>query len=411
MFAPAFAPFANPEAIVNSKLALAFLKAGYDVDIITRNLSKESSYNYGSGWLSPWNMLKKHTHIIAYPHNTRLHGFVDTALSAIRTGYPIHGCRWAQHAFERASELHAEKPFDVVLSRALPDSAHLPAALFTRYSDLPWIANWNDASGAKNLPPYGAGLSGQLGFFENKLVRSVAQRADVLTFPSERLRKYICHYLPEGSIDKSMTIPHAALHSEFIASEHSGTFTLCHAGHLSAQRNPRNFLDGFATFVNNSAEKPNTIFRIIGIQDESVLKLANQLEIDRYVECIGSLSYEETLRNLYQADVSVIIEAPLIEGVYLPAKFVDYVQVGCPILAVMPAKGEVNDLLSSDGGGIAVDCTSSQEIAAALQRLYRHWLQGTLTSEFSSDRLYHRFSPDNIVSSYAKIFSKLIKEQ
>ncbi len=410
MFAPAFAPFANPEAIVNSKLALAFLKAGYDVDIITRNLSEESSYNYGSGWVSPWNLLQNHTHIIAYPDNARSHRFVDTALSAIRTGYPIHGCRWAQHAFERASELHAQNPFDVVLSRALPDSAHLPAELFARNSGLPWIANWNDASGSKNLPPYGAGLSGRLGFFEHKLVRTVAQRADVLTFPSERLKKYICHYLPEGSLDRSITIPHAALHSKCVASEHSGTFTLCHAGHLSAQRNPRNFLEGFAQFVHHGAEKPKAKFRIIGILDGNVLEVAEQLGVAGYVEHIGSLTYEATLQNLHRADVNVIIEAPLLEGVYFPAKFVDYVQVGRPILAVTPAEGEVNDLLSLHGGGISVDCTSSPDISAALHRLHNHWLQGNLNHAFSSDRLYPYFAPEKIVSYYAKLFSKLIRE-
>jgi glycosyltransferase involved in cell wall biosynthesis len=411
MLAPAFAPFANPEAIVNSKLVLAFLEAGWEAEVITRNLAEESPYNYGSVWVAPWDSLQKHTHIISYPSNTRLHRLLDTARSAIKTGYPIQGCRWARHAFELACKLHADKPFDVILSRALPDSAHLPAALFARCSGLPWLANWNDATGAKNLPPYGDGPSAALGYFENKLVNAVAQQADVLTFPSERLRRYICQYLPNGSLDKSATIPHASLRCEFVSSEHSGTFTLCHAGHLSANRNPRSFLEGLALFINDGVEKPMVKFRIIGIQNENVPELAKQYGIAEYVECIGSMSYEATLQNLFQADVNVIIEAPLLEGVYLPSKFVDYVQAGRPILAVMPAEGEVNDIISNDGGGIAVDCTSPQDIAAALKRLYKQWQQGDLNREFSSDRLYKRYAPDKIVNDYRGIFLKLIKGQ
>lgn len=411
MFAPAFAPFANPEAIVNSKLVLSFLEAGWQVEVITRNLAEESSYNYGSEWASPWSTLQRHTHIIKYPRNARLQRVVDTARSAIKMGYPIQGCRWARHAFEWACKLHAEIPFDVILSRALPDSAHLPAALFARKSGLPWLANWNDATGAKNLPPYGSGPNAKLKYFDNKLLNTVAQEADALTFPSERLKKYICQYLPKGSLEKSVTIPHAALHCEFVEPDYFETFTLCHAGHLSAYRNPRCFLEGFAKFINGEREKPNVKFRIIGIHDEKVLEIAQKFGIDEYIEYLGSMSYEDTIDNLHRANVNVIIEAPLQEGLYLPAKFVDYVQAGRPILAVMPAEGEVNDILSQGGGGIAVDCTSPQNIAAVLKRLYKHWLLGDLSHAFSSDRLYSRFAPDKIVSEYTEIFARLVKDK
>jgi len=102
MFSPAFAPLANPEAIVNSKLALAMLDAGWEVDIISRNLSGMTDYDYGSGWVEPWLPLKPHTHEIQYELGNKAKRLFDTGLSALKMGYLIDGCRWAKHAFDYA---------------------------------------------------------------------------------------------------------------------------------------------------------------------------------------------------------------------------------------------------------------------------------------------------------------------
>jgi glycosyltransferase involved in cell wall biosynthesis len=409
MFAPAFAPFANPESIVNSKLALAFLGAGWDVDVVSRNLGQQSSYNYGSTWTAPWLSLQDRTHTVSYSNGSRLTKLADTAASAAAMRHPVEGCRWAAHAFRVAEELHRQRNYQVVLSRSLPDSGHLPALAFATSRKVPWIANWNDATGEMNLPPYGKGLSGRLGFWESRLIRAVARGADLLTFPSDRLRKHICRYLPAGSLEKSATLAHAALPSSCREPELGECFTLCHAGHLSANRQPRRFLEGFARFAQGLTGADRVLLRIIGIEDQNLLAIARELGISWHIEFLGCLSYAETSTYLKRSDVNVIVEAGIAEGIYLPAKFVDYVQAGRPILAVMPACGEITDLLARQGGGVAADCTSVTEISSVLYGLYRQWRNGELHRQLSSDRLYPLYAPEKIVDDYRRIFSRVVR--
>jgi len=170
MIAPIFAPFGNPEAIVNNKLALAFLKAGCHIDVISRKQPETYGYNYGSAWVEPWLPLKDITHEISYEVGSKARRFFETARDALLMRHPIVGCRWAAHAFNLALRLHKQNNYQIILSRSLPDSGHLPALALTKVIDLPWIANWNDASGAKNLPPHGKGVHANLDFFHNRFL-------------------------------------------------------------------------------------------------------------------------------------------------------------------------------------------------------------------------------------------------
>jgi hypothetical protein len=106
----------------------------------------------------------------------------------------------------------------------------------------------------------------------------------------------------------------------------------------------------------------------------------------------------------------VIVEAPLKEGVFMPGKLVDYVQIGRPILALSPAVGTIVDILSKHGGGIAVDSQSPDAVAQAFQTLYVHWTKGTLNRTYSSACLASLFSEDRVRQLYMDLF-KTIKNE
>lgn len=146
---------------------------------------------------------------------------------------------------------------------------------------------------------------------------------------------------------------------------------------------------------------------IIGIEDVGLSKLVKKFRLESNVRLAGPLSYTDTLNCCMESDVLLVLEAPYEEGIYLPSKFVDYVQTGRPILAISPKIGTVKDILSEHGGGIAVDCTSAREIENALNDLCCHWEKNTLDDVYSSDRLYPLFAPENIISSYTKIFEHI----
>jgi len=106
--------------------------------------------------------------------------------------------------------------------------------------------------------------------------------------------------------------------------------------------------------------------------------------------------------------VLVVIEAPLSEGIFLPSKFVDYVAVGRPILAVSPGRGAVADFLTEHRGGVAADCTDHEAIAGALRQLYNAWANGTLCTDYPSDGLRSLFCESTVVNQYADVFDRVL---
>lgn len=412
MFAVGFAPLANPEAIVNSKLALAFLDAGWEVDVVTRNLSGVCSYDYGSDWVDPWLPLRPITHAPDYSSEGSVKRIIDTVWSGLESGHPVDGCRWAVKALSLALGLHYRNPYDFVISRALPDSSHLPAMIFAEKTGTPWIANWNDPAPGKMPYPYGKGKDTYLGLFYERLLRNVEKKADWYTFPSDRLRNYIGSYLKVDIQKRSHVIPHVALKGTGVGSKgKNGYFTLCHAGSLYNGRDPEPFLVGLRRFLQTTRVQNRIRLVLVGLETAALESLAKELGLDSNINIMGSLGYSETLRCLGNSSVGLIIEGRHKEGIFLPSKFVDYVQAGKPVLAVTPRQSVLTDLISKHGGGIAVDCSSSEEISAALKTLYDSSQNGTLQERYKPDRLYGLFAPEAIVAQYDDIFGRLAKSK
>jgi len=405
LFAPACAPFANPEAIVNGKLTLSFLAVGYDVQIIGRNLAGESTYDFGSRWEEPWLPLKNRTHLVQYQKGTYLTNLGDSLASAVRMGHPIDGFRWASHALELALELHKRDPFDIVLSRSGPDAAHLSALHFVRKTGKPWLANWNDPCSARMPPPYSIDKGGIIGLRWRRFYQSVGRRANFHTFPSARLRRYISEYVPNVTDGNSRVVPHVALETDFQEQAvEKDTIVFCHAGRLDRVRDPIPFIEGLFRYRSKLNNRCKFKVKLIGLIDPAI-----QLMINRYSDCLDiqyvePQDYLTTLNLIASSDVAVIIEAPCDEGIFLPSKMVDYVQTGRPILAVSPLNGTLNDLIGRFGGGIAADCRQLESIEQAIGNLSDAWRNGTLESEYSSAKLKHIFSPTKIIEQYKELF-------
>lgn len=408
MFAPAFAPFANPEAIVNSKLALAFLEEGWEVDVVSRNLAEESTYNYGSEWVEPWLPLKKVTHIIEYKAGSRLRRLAETLWSGIRMRHPIEGCRWASRAYDIASKLHRENKYDVILSRAFPNSAHLPSLIFSQKFNVPWIANWNDPWDFSNLPVAKGNLTANLGTIQGKFFEEVAIHASWHTFPSEKLRHGMCQYLGTKILERSSVVPHAALPTTLamMPTDHK-MFQIAFAGRSWKNRSPKLFLEAFATFIQMKKTKNQVIFLFIGIDDNDMQNLATPLGIGSNITFAGKRGYSETLNMLSKCDVLLLIDPSDADGMILTSKLVDYAQTGRPILAITTKCSTSDEIITNYGGGISIDYYSSESIVNALLELYSHWEKNTLDKVYGSYRIYRLFSPETIIDSYRNIFLQI----
>jgi len=411
MFSPAFAPFANPEAIVNSKLALAMLNAGWQVDVIARNYVGTSDYDYGSSWVEPWLPLKIHTHEIQYEVGNNIKRLYDTFLSAGAMGFPIDGCRWARRAYDMGMKLNDKYHYNVILSRALPDFAHLPAMKMAVKTGTPWVANWNDPWNFLRLNNAKCSLMKNIGFIKCMYTRRVAKRVSWHTFPGYKLRKIMCSYLNSNAFLKSSIIPHAAMPFKISdAEKNNSIFKIGYIGRLSKYHEPMNFFEGLKLFIKSSGLENRVSFNFIGADEIGIKEIFNKIDMPCEPHIVGKLAYIDSLKYASTFDVLLIIDPPESKGIIMMSKIVDYVQTGKPILAIATADSTTSSIINN-GGGIVADCTSLVEISNSLSTLYASWRVGNLDEKYGSTGLYKLFAPDSILSLYQSVFDTICPEE
>ena len=404
MFAPACYPPAQPEAIVNAKLAVAMLEKGWEIDVIT-NPRADYAW-YGSNCFASWSSLLEHlTPVSEYP-STYSHipliikSFLFSKLIGKR---PL----WSVPAFKVALSLASRKRYDFIISRANPCTAHLAALLLHKQTNVPWIANWNDPMPPYKQPyPYGKGPTHPMTVQDSLFYFRIAKSCNWHTFPCDRLQRYICSYLPSDVAHKSSVIPHIAMHRFSTPSSQHDGFLLLYAGNLKSPRSPQKLLEGLRKFLTTHPMSPPIKMRFIIDNGDSVYDFARAYGVQQYVVVDGPKPYEQMAAEFAGADVLMVSEASIPEGIYFPSKFVDYVQSGKPILALSPMTGTIADFISTHGGGILADCASSDSIAQAIATLYEHWKNGSL-GFLSSHTLFDLFSEDRVLTSYEEIFSRL----
>ena len=303
----------------------------------------------------------------------------------------------------------AKFKYDVIISRAIPDYAHFAALLVHRQTRIPWIANWNDPTpNHKFPPPYGKGPFSPLTPNLNKWYQAICKHCLWHTFPSERLREYMCSYLPGQIKLKSSVIPHVAMEKFSIAPVSHDGFSICYAGSVLPPREVTVFFEGIKRFKKLLDNADSFCVRFLVDKPEIVAESAKTMGVEDVIKIEATVPYSQMPKALAKSDVFVIIEAPLKEGIFMPSKIVDYVQIGRPILALTPVVGTITDIFSKHGGGIAVDCQSPDAVAQALQTLYAHWKEGTLDRTYGSDSLISLFSEERVLSLYMDLFKNYL---
>jgi glycosyltransferase involved in cell wall biosynthesis len=406
MIAPSCYPPGNPEAFVNANLVSAMLRAGWSVDVVT-GADPASLWYPESG--SMWSDVAAWSHMIEERPRTFSAKVLSNAEYGFLSGQVMGGGRWAVPAAQRALQLTCSKTYDVILSRALPATAHLAAFIVAGKTGIPWIANWNDPVPDYLFPPpyaRGNGARIRMGFWESRYYRALLRRAAWHTFPCERLRNYISGYLSHDIAIRSSVIPHVAPEPIERIRAQKPIFNLLYAGSLRKPRDPRPFLIGIRKFLNTTAAADIEV-SFITDRPEDVIDGVREHSLERIVRIDPGRPYEEMPQVLLQADVLVIIEADMKEGIFIPSKFVDYVQTGRPILAISPRTGTLADILTNHGGGLAADCARPDSVASGIADLYRSWQAGQLDEKYGSERLNRMFSREVILEKYLHLFNGL----
>ena len=387
MYAPAFAPFANPEAFSNNKLALALLAAGHEVDIISLRMAQESDYNYGSGWQSPWLALRERTHELVPRKTTGPRRYLGLMRCIMAGGYAIGGVQWAYEALCHGRNLLERNKYDAIISRAFPLSAHLAGLLLARETKLPWIANWNDPWDYMRRVGAEVSRKGHLDRVSYQLGRSVAETASFNTFPSARLARAMQSTM-EGQPKRWIAVPHAGLNEEEDATRTLRPFTFGYYGFLSEGHQPEAFLLGLSLLLGRRRRDGQVRVRLVGRLDDYSRAAIRKLGLENAIQVIEAKSYGACREDMAGCDALLLLDPPLARGALLQSKLSDYAEAKKPVFAIAGQDSATADVIRGWPGAVIAPEGDPVGISLVLEKFISPEAQSASTEDINPEAYF-----------------------
>jgi glycosyltransferase involved in cell wall biosynthesis len=405
MITTGFAPYEFSEALVNSKLVLAFKENGYDVDVISR----ESNQTYYSDWSKLWSPLKQCVHFIPEREVNRTKWFFQLAYALCFFKYPIYGIRWGYEVYKLACEMNKRKSYDILLTRMPSMIPHLVGLKLHKRLGIRWIANWNDPT--DNIRPLRRDTNPVNSMINNILVKDIFFNADQNTYPARELwHHYIQNIIHNDKITVSI-IPHIGinLNSDFACTENENIFTICHAGTIWPETSTKILTQALEQL--KFQDKVKFRLHVYGLFHDNFLKEIKELGLVEDVECHGSLSYFSLMQELHKYSTLLLLEAQYDKGVLMLSKISDYASIRKPMLCLSPKEGVTADIINNYGGGIVCDNRDLNSVYEGLKSMYCLFKQESRKNDNSySQRIYEQFKPERIIAQYEKLFEDLENE-
>ena len=356
-------PNGTAEGLCVAKLARTLADAGHAVTILTSTLNTwPGAYVVpAAGLLAgiPIHRVAPQTHgwvgRLQRAHTGvgrlgRRGGFVRAAASALDALTNIAlGCTPTEYAWVPAAAAAAQRllrggvPFDVLHSRLNHFLSHRAALRVAHQQPtLPWCAHFSDPwpgqlyPGAYRQTPTRSGLMErrQLG-----ILNAILARSDSVTVPSARLLPLLLAGPRARYRAKAYTIPHLGNFWESPPPYQPGVvMELLHAGSILAQRNPTTLLQAVGLLRDQTPDLAAQLrVTFVGHANPFVDQAVATYGLADSVRTIPYTDFAELWALTCRADVLLLLESPMAEGVFMPSKLADYLSARRPILALSPA--------------------------------------------------------------------------
>jgi hypothetical protein len=291
---------------------------------------------------------------------------------------------WQFYALPVAKKLIETEQIGVIYSHATPLVDHLIGLkLKTAFPALRWIAHFSDPW---TLNPYITYRTRWQLRLNRKLEARVLQTADAVTVTSERTKTLFAAHFPIEA--KISVLPHVfdpGLYAS--AKPNSGNKTvIVHTGNIYGLRSIAPLLEAL-----NRTKPTDQEFHFYGRIKPSEACMVQELGLEDCVKIFPQIPYLESIRVINEADMLLVVDAPLENSPFFPSKLADYIGAGKPIIALTPSDSATADILHTIGNDKLIASSDSLEGINALlpkisrnkeTRTYRHIEAFDMTRSF-----------------------------
>lgn len=398
IIAPSSFPVQHAEAIVNVKLIKVLASSGkFIIDLISQN--NPDYINYPSDGLDSYNLNVESIKILDKENEKGYYKkFRFLAKTMFTTGHIWRLSKWAFNAFKYGEELCSVKKYDYILTKD-QDSFLVGALLRDKYN-IPLVATWNDPFPECHYPyPY-TPKHNIFKKIESKIIEKIIRKyVDINIFPNLRLRDYMIGRLSLEN-KKTIIIPHV-VNGENVRNlnQVKNELKIICAGNNKYPRDPFNIIKAIKKL---SFENPdiNAKLTFLGPIDDKIRNFIYKNNLGNRIGILGSVSYKKSLDLIREFDVAVVLEANCKEGIFLPTKVGDYLQLGIKIMAVSPVVGVLNDLYKTHNIDYFCNVNSIEDIK---NEIIRAWNERDINP---SHKIPNDYKEKPITDKYYNLFLK-----
>jgi glycosyltransferase involved in cell wall biosynthesis len=265
---------------------------------------------------------------------------------------------WLPKALAACGRAMRDHRPDAVLTTGPPHLVHLLGLYLRHRHGLPWVADFRDPWITKEEGTPTCGNMGHAGSFRRRwltrLERVVIENADAIASTGPLATRKLCESFP-GRRTRMVTLTNGYDPENFDQGDAivptGEAVRIVHAGEIYAGRDPRPLLDAIRDLGSGpDAGLPPVQVRFLGRIPDG-LDFADEVRrrgLEGIVENPGHVPYAQSLREMSQADVLLLLDSPR-RRVGVPAKLYEYIGAGRAILALGEPDGDLAWALRASG--------------------------------------------------------------
>ncbi|APF17851.1 glycosyl transferase group 1 [Caldithrix abyssi DSM 13497] len=289
--------------------------------------------------------------------------------------FPDKYIGWLPHAVAQGARIIKHEKIDIILTTAPPHSLFLIALILKKITHKklvldfrdPWaISRWDRG----NIFRYG---------MERLVEKLCVQGADQLFFVTPKMRDEYLKLYPGEKKEKFQLFYNGFDPDDFQVEVEEderdvrGPFRFVHLGTLYKRRNPETLFMAIKNLHEQKQISPGKVrFEFIGSvvsELQFIFKKVKELQIEDYVTFKPPVSFQESIRTMFQADALLLIQPET--DLQIPAKMFEYIYIGKPILAIAEENSATHQLLQEANAGILAPSNDIEKIGQAVLTILR----------------------------------------
>ena len=324
-----------------------------------------------------------------------------------RLNFPDKYIRWNKAAFDYISrEIIPSEKIDLIYTSVGPYSTILLSHALKQHYNIPIFIDFRDpfSFNQYTLLDKKKNYQKRAGYIEKKVFQDV----DHINNVSEIWKQKYETLYPEIKL-KSSFIPNGYDEDDFRdlkGRKSNAIFTIGYSGTFS-RIVPIEPLIQAIIEIHQRYHTSMCLRIATPIKKEKIVSRYGYLFQNNLIDYKGFLPYRESLKNIYQSDISALIlnDIPETNGM-LPAKTFEYLRIANPILLLHRKGSFLAKIIAKTKTGITVNIKDQEEMVRSLRMLHEKWRQNRQIHhpEWNEIKKYERKYQTN---QLADIFNKI----